>query len=239
MKKVILAACFITLPLFAIEYVGETRKFIQDNVFICPSTQIEFSIPDLNTGTLQVHYEEMNPGITWQLMFVEELGHMAGITYTKIRLEYPKTDAVLERTAANIKGNVLREGGYLEWCGFLTEKEGKVFQCIIRYPNAGQTVSIRNNWLDTMESVRLDVFEIRQYLIRDGYFLEFKLYFPQFGPMGLFDEEKRIDDWNALLKEFVEGCSLISDKDSYNGQIDRFERPDTYFRFVYKDPSQG
>lgn len=234
-----LLICLFTTSLFATEYTGEARKFIEKNVFTCPSTGVNFKSPDLGTSTLQVQYEEVTPGITWQLVFAEELGHACVVKYTKIRNEYPKNDEVIERTAASIKGNVIREGGYVEWCGFLSDIKGKVLQCIIRYPDAGQTVSIRNKWLKSMESVRMDVYEIRHYLVRDGYFVEYKYYIPQMLPSGSYDEDKYIERWMKSFQGFVEGSSFVKPKDNYGKQLNDFKRPKTYFRFIFKDPSHS
>jgi hypothetical protein len=237
-------AIFATIMLAAVtalaaEYEGEARKFIKKDIFTCPSTGVSFKAPDLNTKKLQVAYQEATPGITWQLMFAEELGHVAAVTYTKVRKEYPKTDEVLERVASTMKMEAMREGGYLEWAGFLSEAKGKVLQCVIRYPRQGQTVSIRNKWLDSMESLRTDVYEMRHYVVRGDYLIECKLYVPQILPKGSFDEDKLIDTWIPKLQQFVEGCSLIGEKDNYSTQVKEFTRPKSYFRFEFKDPSQG
>ncbi|MDX9978911.1 MAG: hypothetical protein RBU25_02575 [Lentisphaeria bacterium] len=237
--RTLLLACLLVGAVFAAELEGEARKFVQDGVFSCPSTGIKFQISDLNAKQLQIQYQEATPGITWQLMFAEELGHVAVVTYTKIRAEYPKTDQVLERTASNMKIEAMRDGGYLEWCGFLSNDEGKILQCIVRYPRAGQTVSVRNKWLGSMESIRLDVYELRHYIVREGFMLEFKLFMPQLLPQGSFNEDKLVDSWADALARFVCGCSLIGKEDNYRQQIKAFTRPDSYFRFVFSDPSQG
>lgn len=223
----------------AAEYRGEARKFIVDDVFTCPSTDLTFHVPDLKTDLLQVRYREVTPGITWHLSFTEELGHMASVTYTKIRAEYPKTDESLLNVAAHLKGNIMREGGYLEWAGFLSQNEGRALQCVIRYPNAGQTVSVRNKWLDARQSVQNDVYALRHYIVRDGWYLEFNVYFPQFLPKGSYDEDKLVDRWSLSLQSFVSGSGLVGNKDSYPDQVKKFTRPKTYFRFVYADPSSG
>jgi len=237
MRKALLVLMLISVSATAAEYKGEARKFIEKDVFTCPSTGITFNSPDLNAKKLQVAYQEIAPGISWQLMFSEELGYAAAVTYTKIRKEYPKTDKVLERAASNMKMEAMRDGGYLEWAGFLSEAKGKVLQCVIRYPRAGQTVSIRNKWLDSMESIGTDIYEVRHYLIRGGYIVEFKLYVPQLLPKGTFDEDKLMDTWSPKLQKFAEGCSLVTKQDNYSTQVKEFKRPKSYFRFEFKDPS--
>lgn len=234
-----LLICLFTTSLFATEYKGEVSKFIEKDVFTCPSTGVKFKSPDLGTNTLQVQYQEVTPGITWQLVFAEELGHVCVVKYSKIRNEYPKTDKVLERIAAKIKGYVLQVGGYVEWCGFLSDAKGKALQCIIRYPDAGQTVSVRNKWLKSMESVSMDVYEIRHYLVRDGFLIEYKYYIPQMLPDGSYDEDKFIESWMKSFKGFVEGSSFVKSTDNYGKQLKDFVKPKSYFRFVFKDPSQN
>ena len=172
-------------------------------------------------------------------MFAEKQGHLATVTYTKIRKEYPKNDVLLQRTASNIKAIVLKEGGYVEWCGFLSEKKGKPFQCIVRYPMVGPTLYANNKWLGKSELVRNDVYELRHYLIRDGYLLEFGIFVPQFLPKETLDEDKYIDQWMPTLTKFVQGSSLVDEKDSYQDQVKSFKRPESYFRFVYDDPARS
>ncbi|MCH2174343.1 MAG: hypothetical protein MK193_01300 [Lentisphaeria bacterium] len=227
--------CFSVL---SIEYEGDARKFILNNEFNCPSTQLKFKSPDLNTTKLRVGFQEVTPGITWQLIFLEETGYSAVVTYTKIRAEYPKNDLLLERIASQMKMECLRVRGYLEWCDFLSDQDGKVLQAIVRYPYAGNIVSIRNNWLNSMESIKTDIFEIKHYLIRDGYLLEFKVYIPQFAPPPMIDEDESIKPWLDNLKEFTLGCSLLKKGDPYATQVDEFKSPDTYFQFIFKDPSR-
>lgn len=221
------------------DYKGDGAKYITDDVFKCPTTGLSFSAPNLNTDKLEVKFRETTPGITWDLMFAEELGHMATVTYTKIRSEYPKTDEVVQRTAANIKLEMLREGGCLEWCDFLSNEEGRVFQCVIRYPGRGHPAEVRNKWTNRMEEVRLDVYILRQYIVRDGWFLEYNLYVPQHLPTGTFDEDQLIDQWSSALHDFVVKSSLVGPNDSYTAQLKAFKRPQTYFRFVFPDPARG
>lgn len=223
----------------ATEYEGEAKKYIAADVFKCPGTEQTFRVPKLDGKKISVRYREAAPGITWELMFAAEYGQMASVTYTKIRAEYPKTDAILHRTAANIKGNLLQEGGYVEWCDFLSDKPGQVLQCVIRYPNAGQSVSVRNKWLNSMETMRTDVYAIRHYLVREGYFLEFNVIFPQMLPKGSFDEDEYLDSWAVNLHDFVKGAKLVSQSDGYAAQVKNFTRPKSYFRFVFVDPARG
>ena len=238
MKKTLLSLLLMTQVIFGIEYEGEVRKFIVNDEFTCPSTGLKFKTPDLNSQKLQVAYRETTPGISWQLMYASQMGHTAAITFTKIRPEYPKNDEVLERTASNMKMEAMREGGYLEWCGFLSQEKGKVLQAVVRYPRAGQTVSIRNKWLNSMESVPTDIYNIRHYLIRDGYFSEFRVYIPQLAPSSIVSEDKYIDPWFKNLHSFVTGSNLIKDNDNYISQTQEFKKPKSYFRFVFQDPSQ-
>lgn len=220
------------------EFNGDAAKHITQTRFKCPITELTFEVPKLNAKTLQVRHRESVPGITWDLMFAEELGHMSTVTYTKIRKEYPKSDAVIQRTASRIKLEVLRQGGYLEWCGFLSENEGRVFQCVIRFPGGGQAALVRNKWLDRMDNVRLDVYVLRHYLVRDGWFVEFNQYVPQLLHDGTFDEDEYIDKWQKTLHDFVSGSSLVGSKGRYKQQIKDFKRPETYFRFEFADPSR-
>lgn len=230
---------FIVSSAIAMEYEGEARKFIENDVFTCPSTGVKIKTPDLGSSKLKIHYKETNPGISWQLYYVEEMGHVATVKYTKIRKEYPKTDDFLMRTASNIKGNTIQEGGYVEWCAFLSKEEGKVFECIIRYPGVGQTVSIRNDWLGAMESVQMDVYGLRRYLVRDGFFVEFEYYIPQFLPTGSYNEDKYLNPWLPKLTDLMVNSSFVQKKEELRKQIENAERPDTFFRFVFKDPSHG
>ena len=73
---------------FAVDYEGEGSEHIQDDVFTCPDTNLTFRAPDLKTDNLRIVYQEITPDITWRLSFVEELGHMGSVTFTKIRDEY-------------------------------------------------------------------------------------------------------------------------------------------------------
>ena len=110
----------------AAEYQGDAAKHISDGIFKCPTTGLTFKAPTLNATQLRVQHRETTPGITWDLVFLEELGHVAAVTYTKIRDEYPKTDEVIQRTASNMKVESLKQGGYLEWCGFLSKEEDRM-----------------------------------------------------------------------------------------------------------------
>ncbi len=229
----------LTHSAFAVEYEGDGKKFITDDVFTCPNSGLTFHAPDLKSPTLQVSYQEDAPGISWQLRFAEKKGQQLTVTYTKIREGYPKTDAILSRTAAHIKENLLQDGGYVEWCGFLSEKEGRVFQCIVRFPSRGKSSSVKNKWLNTMEATRNDVYMIRQYLVRDGYYLEYNLYVAQTRPTGTYDEEKLMDEWAPKLHQFVAESSLVAKDERYKEQMKEFARPKAYFRFVFDDPSRG
>lgn len=220
------------------EVQGDAAKYITDGVFKCPVNGLTFSVPKLNSDKLQVRYRELSPGITWDLAFAEELGHMVTVTYTKIRPEYPKTDEVIQRSAANIKLEMLKEGGCLEWCDFLSNEKGRVFQCVIRYPGRGQPMELRNKWLDRMEQVQLDVYLFRQYIVRDGWFVEYNIFIPQLLPTGTYDEDKLIDQWAKVLQEFVVKSSLVGPDDTYSAQMKAFKRPKTYFRFVFEDPAR-
>lgn len=145
----------------------------------------------------------------------------------------------MELTASNIKALAMQEGGYLEWCGFSSKSKGRFFQCVIRHPYKGQTVSIRNKWLKSMESVRMDVYELRRYMVRDGFFIEFKFYIPQFLAKGMYDEDAYVNRWTKSLNSFMLGSSFIKKGDSLYEEIKNIELPQSYFRFVYPDPSKG
>lgn len=230
---------FCISKVHATDYLGEAAKHIKNDIFTCPVTGLSFAVPNLNAGVLEVNFREANPGITFDLVFAEELGHLATVTWTKIRSEYPKTDEILQRTAANIKLEVVKERGFLEWCGFLSGDEGRVFQCVIRYPARGKEVQVRNKWLNGLEPGRLDVYILRHYLVRDGWLLEYNLYVPQQLPAGSFDEDKLIDQWSGALHEFVSKSSLVGPDDVYAAQLKAFRRPSTYFRFVFPDPARN
>lgn len=61
---------FLTSRLYGgIKYEGEARKFILKDKFKCPSTNISFSTPNLNSPKLNVFYEEATLGITWRLFY--------------------------------------------------------------------------------------------------------------------------------------------------------------------------
>ena len=83
-------------------------------------------------------------------------------------------------------------------------------------------MTVHNKWLEMSEPVRLDIYEIRHYLVRDGYFLEFSLYIPQFLPDGTFDEEELIDDWTGSLHSFVKSSGLVNDEENYKQQVGAF-----------------
>ena len=232
-------ALFSSNLVVAADYQGDAAKHISDGVFKCPTTGLTFKAPTLNAEQLHVQHRETTPGITWNLVFLEELGHVTTVTYTKIRDEYPKTDEVIQRTASNMKLETLKQGGYLEWCGFLSKEEGRVFQCVIRMAGRGQPAQVRNKWLDRLEQVRLDIYCIRQYIVRDGWFVESNIYIPQLLPTGSFDEDKLLDKWFPALNELVAGSSLVGKKGRYAAQIKAFKRPKSYFQFVIADPARG
>lgn len=223
----------------AADYEGNAAEHIADGVFTCPTTGLTFKAPTLNADQLRVQHRETTPGITWDLMFVEELGHVATVTYTRIRDEYPKSDEVIQRTASKIKQESLQQGGYLEWCGFLSNEEGRVLQCVIRMPGRGHPAQVRNTWLDRLEQVQLDIYCIRQYIVRDGWFLEFNIYIPQMLPTGSFDEDKLLDQWFPSLNDLVSGSSLVGKEGRYSAQIQAFKRPKSYFRYIFTDPARG
>lgn len=235
-----LALALFTQIAFAVDYEGDGKKYMEGDVFTCPSSGLTFHAPDLKSPSLLVIHHEDAPGISWQLWFADKTKSLQlSVTYTKIREGYPKTDAILSRTAAHIKENVLRDGGYVEWCGFLSEDDGKVFQCIIRLPGRGKPSTVKNKWLNTKETANNDVYVIRQYLVRDGYYLEYNLYIPQTRPAGTYDEEKLLDDGAPILHQFVEKSGLVATDERYKTQMKAFTRPKAYIRFVFEDPSRG